>query len=121
LPGDKRVGSASPYIVPFPVFFLKDIFLPYMLRFSFSEVGTFVPLSTDPHGQVIREVAPARITLPHEDHPDAPLDLQVALIRDLRRLVPVQPDPEETEIPPRWDSDLPLDERTWWPHCATNN
>jgi hypothetical protein len=42
------------------------------------------------------------------------LCLQVALIRDLRRLVPVQPDPEEVEIPPRWDSDLSLDERTWW-------
>ncbi len=81
---------------------------------SFSDVGTFVPLSRDAHGQVIREVAPARITFPHEDHPDAPLSLQVALIRDLRRLVPVQPDPEEAEIAPRWDSDLPRDERTWW-------
>jgi len=81
---------------------------------SFSEVGTFVPLSRDAHGQVIREVAPARITLPREDHPDEPLSLQVALIRDLRRLVPVQPDPEEAEIPTRWDSDLPPDERTWW-------
>ena len=40
---------------------------------SFSEVGTFVPLVTDIHGQVIREVAPARMTLPREDHPDAPL------------------------------------------------
>jgi hypothetical protein len=81
---------------------------------SFSEVGTFVPLNTDAHGQVIREVAPARITLPREDHPDAPLCLQVALIRDLRRLVPVQPDPEEAEISPRWDRDLPSDERAWW-------
>jgi hypothetical protein len=81
---------------------------------SFSEVGTFVPLSTDTHGQVIREVAPARITLPREDHPDAPLSLQVALIHDLRRLVPVQPDPEEAESPPRWDRDLPPAERTWW-------
>jgi hypothetical protein len=81
---------------------------------SFSDVGTFVPLSRDAHGQVIREVAPARITFPREGHPDAPLSLQVALIRDLRRLVPVQPDPEEPEIPPRWDSDLPRDERTWW-------
>ena len=81
---------------------------------SFSDVGTFVPLSTDTHGQVIREVAPARITLSREDHPDAPLHLQVALIRDLRRLVPVQPDPEEAEVPPRWDRDLPPDERTWW-------
>jgi hypothetical protein len=81
---------------------------------SFSDVGTFVPLSTDTHGQVIREVAPARINLPREDHPDEPLCLQVALIRDLRRTVSVRPDPEEAEIPPRWDSDLPLEERTWW-------
>jgi hypothetical protein len=55
-------------------------------------VGTFVPLSTDTHGQVIREVAPARINLPREDHPDEPLCLQVALIRDLRRTVSVRPD-----------------------------
>jgi hypothetical protein len=81
---------------------------------SFSEVGTFVPLSTDAQGQVIREVAPARITLPREDYPDAPLSLQVALIRDLRRRVPVPPDPEEAQYPARWDSDLPPDERTWW-------
>jgi hypothetical protein len=81
---------------------------------SFSDVGTFVPLSTNAHGQIIREVAPARITLPREDHPDAPLRLQVALIRDLRRTVPVRPDPEEVPYPRRWDSDLPRDERTWW-------
>ena len=81
---------------------------------SFSDVGAFVPLSKDVHGKVIREVAPARISLPREDHPDEPLCLQAALIRDLRRLVPVQPDPEEAEIPPRWDSDLPPDERIWW-------
>jgi len=81
---------------------------------TFSEVGTFVPLSIDAHGQVIREVAPARITLPREDHPDAPLCLQVALIRDLRRTVPVWPDTEGAEVPPRWDSDLLPDERIWW-------
>jgi hypothetical protein len=81
---------------------------------SFSDVGTFVPLSTDTHGQVIREVAPAHINLPREDHPDEPLCLQVALIRDLRRTVSVRPDPEEAEVSPRWDSDLPLEERTWW-------
>ncbi len=81
---------------------------------SFSDVGAFVPLSRDIHGQVIREVAPARITLPRENHPDDPLCLQVALIRDLRRTIPVRPDPEEAQYPPRWDSDLPLEERTWW-------
>jgi hypothetical protein len=81
---------------------------------SFADVGTFVPLSTDTHGQLVREVAPARISLPRDDHPDEPLCLQVALIRDLRRRVPVQPDPEEEPYPSRWDSDLPLDERAWW-------
>lgn len=81
---------------------------------SFSEVGTFVPLSTDTHGHISREVAPARISLPREDHPDAPLCLQVALIRDLRRTVPVRPDPEEAAFPAHWDSDLPNDQRTWW-------
>src|SRR5260221_3938702 len=81
---------------------------------SFADVGTFVPLSTDTHGQLVREVAPARISLPRDDHPDEPLRLQVALIRDLHRRVPVQPDPEEAPSPSRWDSDLPLEERTWW-------
>jgi hypothetical protein len=81
---------------------------------SFSEVGKFAPLSTDAHGQVIREVAPARISLPRENHPDEPLCLQVALIRDLRRRVPVRSDPEETRYPRRWESDLPLEEQTWW-------
>jgi hypothetical protein len=81
---------------------------------SFSDVGAFVPLSTDIHGQVLREVAPARISLLREDHPDEPLCLQVALIRDLRRRVPARPDPEEAPYPSRWDSDLPDDQRTWW-------
>ncbi len=81
---------------------------------SFSDVGAFVPLSRDIHGQVTREVAPARISLPREDHPDEPLCLQVALIRDLRRRVPVPLDPEEAQYPARWDSDLPPDERAWW-------
>lgn len=81
---------------------------------SFSDVGPFEPLSTDTHGQVIREVAPARITLSREEHPDDPLRLQVALIRDLRRKVETRLDPEEAEYPRRWDSDLPLEEQAWW-------
>ena len=86
----------------------------YRALSSFSGVGTFVPLSTDAHGQAICEVAPARISLLREDQTLAPLSLQVALIRDLRRRVPVPPDPEEAQYPPRWDKDLPPDERTWW-------
>ena len=81
---------------------------------SFCDVGTFLPLSTNTKGHVIREVAPARITLPRPDHPGEQLDLQVALIRDLRRLVPVVPDEEEALLPSRWDADLPRHERAWW-------
>ena len=81
---------------------------------SLSDVGPFEPLSTDTHGQVNREVAPAHITLPREGHPGEPLCLQVALIRDLRRTVPARPDSEEAEYPRRWDGDLPLEEQAWW-------
>jgi len=38
----------------------------------------------------------------------------VALIRDLRRLVPVLPCLEDTEFPRRWDGDLARTERQWW-------
>jgi hypothetical protein len=62
----------------------------------------------------MREVAPARIALPRPDHPGEQLCLQVALIRDLRRLVPVVPDPEEAELPPRWDADRERTDPRWW-------
>ncbi len=81
---------------------------------SFSELGAFVPLSTDAQGQVVREVAPARIALPRPDHPGEVLCLRVALIRDLRRLVPGQPCQQDADLPQRWDADLPRAERQWW-------
>ena len=81
---------------------------------SFSEVGTFVALTVDTHGQVLREVASARITLERPDHPGEVLPLQVALIRDLRRQVPVQPNREDEEIPRRWDADRERDDPRWW-------
>lgn len=81
---------------------------------SFSEVGTFVPLSTDKEGRTVREVAPAQIRLPRPDYPGEVLCLQVALIRDLRRLVAVGSDPLDAEQLPRWDADLPRNEPAWW-------
>jgi hypothetical protein len=55
---------------------------------------------------VIRKVTPASIALPLPDHPGETLLLRVALIRDLRYLVPVVPSKEEVEYPKRWDADL---------------
>ena len=45
---------------------------------SFSNVGTFVPLTHDRDGQVVREVAPACFTLPLPDQAGQSLLLQVA-------------------------------------------
>jgi hypothetical protein len=81
---------------------------------SFCDVGSFLPLSTDAKGQIMREVAPARIILPRPDHPDEQLCLQVALIRDLRRLVPAVPDPEDVDLQQRWDADRERSDPRWW-------
>jgi len=81
---------------------------------SFSDVGAFVPLQTDRQGTVLREVAPASITLPLPDHPGETLPLRVALIRDLRRSVPLAPSKEEDGLHPRWDADLDQRDLCWW-------
>ena len=51
---------------------------------SFWDVGTFVPLTTDPHGLITREVARARLALALPEPAEEVLEVQVALIRDLR-------------------------------------
>jgi hypothetical protein len=64
---------------------------------SFTEVGMFVPLERDRHGQLVREVAPACFALPLPDQKGQFLPLRVALIRDLRRHVPCTRQEEETD------------------------
>jgi hypothetical protein len=70
---------------------------------SFREVGEFVPLRVDRQGKVIREVALARFSIPLPEHHGQELDLRVALIRDLRRLVPNEESSEDEDRPLRWD------------------
>jgi hypothetical protein len=76
---------------------------------SFTNIGTFVPLTHDRDGQVVREVAPACFALPLPDQAGQFLPLQVALIRDLRRQVPCCQPEEETEqdgrVPAWWYDD----------------
>ena len=80
---------------------------------SFTDVGAFVPFRVDAEARVIREVASARIAFPRPEHPGEVLSLQVALIRDLRRTVEVQPDPEDAGQPQRWDADRKPGELRW--------
>jgi len=78
---------------------------------SFTEVGAFVPFAYDRDGTVIREVAEARFALPLPERADETLPLSVALVRDLRHLMPVPSNDDEP--PPRWDADLSWEERDW--------
>ncbi len=77
---------------------------------SFSQVGTFVPLSTNAQGQVLREVAPARMSVARPDHPGQRLDLQVALIRDLRRFTTRVPSGQEAALAP---NESPWPQEDW--------
>ncbi len=81
---------------------------------SFTDIGVFVPLRVSEHGDVLREVAPASIALPLLEQKGQVLQLRVALIRDLRRSIPVPPTKEELDYPRRWDADLDWKERMWW-------
>ncbi len=81
---------------------------------SFTDIGSFVPLRVSKSGTVVREVAPASFALSLPDHPGESLLLRVALIRDLRRHVPVIPSKEDQEYPRRWDADLDWHDRMWW-------
>jgi hypothetical protein len=85
----------------------------YRDQTSFTEIGAFVPLTTDAKGNVLREVAPARIVLQRPEHPGKVLSLRVALIRDLRRMVVIQPSPEEAASLPAWDADQEADSPRW--------
>jgi hypothetical protein len=79
---------------------------------SFTNVGSFVPLTVDRHGAVLREVAPAQFLLARPDRDDEPLRLAVALIRDLRRTV--SSSPSEEDLPRAWWADIRHEEVAWW-------
>jgi len=70
---------------------------------SFREVSEFVPLRVDRQGKVIREVTLARFSLSLPEHPGQNLDVRVALIRDLCRLIADEQRPEDEDGLRRWD------------------
>lgn len=89
---------------------------------SFCDIGDFVPLVRDRHGNVIREVAPARFALTIPGRGGEKLPLSVALIRDLRCQVaasaPVASDDDIDDpawVPSdSWKVGLSLEQQRWW-------
>jgi len=79
------------------------------LASSFTDVGPFEPLQVAANGVVLQEVARARYRLTVPDQPDQPLLLNVALIRDYRRLPPAAEDVDDAPDRADWW------EETWTP------
>ncbi len=79
---------------------------------SFSNIVAFVPLTVDRQRRVLREVAPAQFVLARPEQNEDPLTLAVALIRDLRKVVPCSP--SEEDLPRTWWADITHEEVAWW-------
>lgn len=80
---------------------------PYEDERSFEQVGAWHPWRCNRQGQVICEVAAARFALQRPDPADPALEVEVALIRDWRKLVPV----EVSDADDDWSADLPEGQR----------
>jgi hypothetical protein len=80
---------------------------------SFERVGEWQPWRSNRHGQVICEVAAARFLLKRPDDASPPLEVEVALIRDWRKLLVVEGGGEATDTQD-WQADLAAQQRCFW-------
>jgi len=78
---------------------------------SFTEVGEWLPWRLDREGSVVCEVAAARFELARPTHPGQSLAVQVALIRDWRKLIVCEAATGEGE---QWKADLAPDQQQFW-------
>jgi hypothetical protein len=78
---------------------------------SFTEVGEWLPWRLDREGSVVCEVAAARFELARPTHPGQSLAVQVALIRDWRKLIVCEAGTGEGE---QWKADLAPDQQQFW-------
>jgi hypothetical protein len=79
---------------------------------SFAQVGAWQPWRYNRDGQLICEVASARFTLPRPNPLDPPVEVEVALIRDWRKLV--QAPVLSTAVEGDWRADLAPHQRDFW-------
>ena len=82
---------------------------------SFTEVGEWLPWRLDREGSVVCEVATARFQLPRSAQPDQPLTLQVALLRDWRKLLLCEAATHaQTDESEQWKADLAPEQQQFW-------
>jgi hypothetical protein len=80
---------------------------------SFHQVGEWQPWRCNRQGQVICEVAAARFALKRPDDASPPLEVEVALIRDWRKLLVVEGAGEAPDVQ-NWQADLAPQQRRFW-------
>ena len=81
----------------------------YEAEDSFEQVGAWQPWRYNRHGQLICEVASARFALRRPDPSDPAVEVEVALIRDWRKLHPVEGTDEGN-----WLADLTSSQTHFW-------
>src|SRR6266581_3348887 len=85
----------------------------YEAEQSFEQVGPWQPWRYNRSGQVICEVAAARFALKRPDDANPPLEVEVALIRDWRKLLVVERASEATDVQ-NWQADLTVQQQRFW-------
>jgi hypothetical protein len=79
---------------------------------SFDQVGAWQPWRSNRAGQVICDVASARFALPRPNRADPAVEVEVALIRDWRKLLPAEPEASAAEND--WQRDLTAQQAQFW-------
>ncbi len=85
----------------------------YEAEQSFEQVGPWQPWRYNRSGQVICEVAAARFALKRPDDALPPVEVEVALIRDWRKLLVVEP-ADEAAVDQDWQANLALQHQRFW-------
>jgi hypothetical protein len=80
---------------------------------SFEQMGQWQPWRYNRQGQLICEVASARFALRRPDPSDAPVEVEVGLIRDWRKLLVVEGAAEEADIQD-WQAELTSEPLRFW-------
>jgi hypothetical protein len=112
-----REGMAAEFLAPLQQEGRQVVTLlrsdQYEAEQSFEQVGQWQPWRYNRHGQLICEVAAARFALTRSNYPEQPLEVEVALIRHLRRLQSVAC-VDEADDEGNWQADLTEHQRHFW-------